>query len=167
MPVRVSPVGPLASRGAQPRGRQASTAFLLAPLLIVGSVVGGCAAGRSTGPEGVGARDKVEAGVWGGEHAGLTVTGEGAAVEFDCGHGAIGERLLLDGGNRFDLEGTFVLEQGGPVRPGQILPTSRARYTASIEGRKMKLTVTLIGSDERIGEFDLVLGESPRLFKCL
>jgi hypothetical protein len=172
VPACVSPrAEALASRGTRPgSGRPRSPLVLLASLLLLGSVAvvaGGCSAGADTSPAGDGGGEKVAAGVWGGEHAGVTVTQDGAVVEFDCAHGEIGARLLLDDSSRFDLPGTFVLEQGGPVRPGQILPTSEARYRASIDGRRMRLEVTLVGTGERIGAFELVLGESPRLLKCL
>jgi len=130
-----------------------------------------CAAAMSAGAreDGAGERfattTRVKTGVWGGEHVRLEVTDAGAAIEYDCGHGTIDERLVTDAGGRFSARGHHVRERGGPVRADEPPPPS-ARYAGRVTGKTMTLTVAIEGQKEPIGPFTLTYGADTALMKC-
>jgi hypothetical protein len=130
----------------------ATITLLLGLLAACGSAAGG-------------ERRALPAGAWGGDHIALAVTAEGAAVELDCAHGTVEERIEIDGDGRFDAGGTFVREHGGPVREGEE-DSQPARYAGRVEGRTMTLTITRAGG-EMLGPYELTRGRTPRLTKCL
>lgn len=108
----------------------------------------------------------VQAGAWGGEHAGLEVTGGGATAEFDCGRAVISRPLRLDRRGRFGVAGTYYEERGGPVRHGARDAGRPAHFAGRVRGGEMRLTVTLTDEKELIGRFVLVRGREPSLVKC-
>ncbi len=55
-------------------------------------------------------------GTWGGPHLRLTVDEHGVGLEFDCARGTIAKAPALDAQGRFDVEGRFLREHGGPVQ---------------------------------------------------
>src|SRR6266487_5167816 len=55
----------------------------------------------------------IGAGVWGGDHIRMEVSGNGATLEFDCAHGNISGPLTLDRLGRFQAKGSFTREHGG------------------------------------------------------
>lgn len=109
----------------------------------------------------------VATGVWGGAHINLEVSDGGARVEFDCAHGAINQKLTLDGSGAFDARGTFSKERGGPVRIDEKPASEPARYSGRVEGDTMTLNVTLSDSGTDLGSFTLKRGRPGRLTKCL
>src|SRR6266446_8100753 len=64
----------------------------------------------------VGRNKKLANGVWGGQHIRAEVTDKGAAIEFDCAHGAIDGPITMDDKGSFDVKGKFAAEHGGPTR---------------------------------------------------
>ena len=113
-------------------------------------------------------RSRLAAGVWGGPHIRLDVAEDGtAAVEFDCAHGAITEPIVPDGQGAFRAAGTFTREHPGPVREGREGAGRPAVYAGKVEGERMTLTITLAGSGEELGSYELIRGKTPRLTKCL
>ena len=117
-------------------------------------------------------------GNWGGQHVRLDANDSGAAVEFDCAHGTVDQRIELDGEGRFDLRGTFEVEAGGPATDATAAEEGvansnaagrgrPARYAGRVAGRTMTLTVTLAGADRPFGTFTLTHGAQARLNKCL
>jgi hypothetical protein len=104
--------------------------------------------------------------VWGGEHVRLVITGNRAEVEFDCAHGEIKGAVKAGPHGRFDLPGTFVRERGGPVRSDESESGEPARYSGTIEGDKMSLTITLSNNNEKLEDFSLTRGNEGQLFKC-
>jgi hypothetical protein len=110
-------------------------------------------------------RDATLTGAWGGDHASLTLTDHGGAVEYDCAHGSVTESMRTDGAGRFTAAGFHVREHGGPVREGEPVDSAAATYTGRVAGDRMTLTVR-VGADS-LGPFTLVRGASPRLYKCL
>ncbi|HUG53486.1 MAG TPA: hypothetical protein VMR21_07790 [Vicinamibacteria bacterium] len=124
------------------------------------SVGWGCADGRALGDP------RAPLGTWGGEHIRLEVTSSGATVEYDCAHGTVDEPIALDAEGRFAVEGTHVPESGGPQRDGEQLPVFPARFTGRVDGRTMRLTVTLVEGGV-VGTFRLAHGGAGRLLKCL
>jgi hypothetical protein len=117
---------------------------------------------------------------WGGQHISLSVGKNSTAIEYDCAHGTIDQRVELDKDGRFEALGMYEEEQGGPSQnisardeDGTLHPETgrhnlqEARYTGRITGQKMTLTVTLIKTNHRIGTFQLIKDATPRLRKCL
>lgn len=110
---------------------------------------------------------RVPAGVWGGEHIGIWVEQEGARIEYDCGSGTIDEPLLLDRRGRFAVKGTHYVAHGGPVRIGESLAGQPARYTGSLAGQTLTISVRLMNLPATVGTFRLQYNQEPRVVKCL
>ena len=136
------------------RGTRTAASVLLAVSLAAGCGKSGLAAPGQA----------VQRGGWGGDHVSMDVTGEGAALEFDCAHGRVTEVLTLDGGGRFDASGEYVAERPGPAREGDEEQRRPARYAGRVAGREMTLTVTSEGRE--IGSFTLAHGRAAVLRKC-
>ena len=109
---------------------------------------------------------KVALGLWGGDHVRMDIAEKGAELEFDCAHGSIDQPVLLDDQGRFEIKGVFVREHHGPIRVGREPKPEPALYTGKLQGTTMTLWVTLLGSNETIGTYSLVLGEQARVRKC-
>lgn len=109
---------------------------------------------------------RIATGAWGGQHITINVAESSATIEFDCANGQIDGPLTTDRRGRFDLKGTFSREHGGPVRGNEESNGQPARYVGWTDGKRMTLTVTLIGRKESLGTFNLTRGAEGRLFKC-
>ena len=105
---------------------------------------------------------------WGGEHIGLTVlSAGGATLEYDCAAGTIDQAIVAGSDGNFVVQGTHTRGHGGPSRDGEIPDRHPARYAGWTDGKEMRLTVTLTDTGEKLGDFTLVRGQSPRVFRCL
>jgi len=105
-------------------------------------------------------------GNWGGPHIQMSVNNGSAQIEYDCANGTITGPLKIDGRGRFDLRGRHKVERGGPTRIDEEAGGEPAKYTGWTDGKKMKLTITLVNSKTEIGAFELTRGEAGRVFKC-
>jgi hypothetical protein len=112
------------------------------------------------------ANRRLATGIWAGEHISLEVTEQGAKVEYDCAHGTIPRRILLDRRGRFDIVGQHAAEHGGPVRRDEQLTSLPVRFTGQVNGKRMTLTIRNSVTKELIGNFILYYGQEPRLMKC-
>ena len=157
------------------KGSQFSSLGLVLPLAFAFLAHQGSCRGSADKPAGnqVNAQENKQAagttvpeGIWGGVHIGMEVAGKSTAVEYDCAHGMISERLVLDGEGRFRARGTYVREHGGPVREGETPASHPASYSGNVSGKTMTLTVTLTDSSESIGTFTLTQGSEGQVFKC-
>ena len=110
--------------------------------------------------------DALTPGVWGGEHIRFEVTGRGARIEYDCAHGTIEGRIVVDGRGRFSVEGTHYEEHGGPVRAGEDEVSYPVRLSGVVGGSLMKLTVTRAGTRRVVGTFSLARDREANLDKC-
>jgi len=119
----------------------------------------GCASAPTT------AQSTVPVGVWGARGVNLDVSSTGGRIEYDCAHGSIDSPLSLDAGSRFDVRGTHVREQGGPI-PEHEPPGVPARYTGRLEEDSLTITVTLTDSKEVVGTFTLKRNSEGVLRKC-
>ena len=106
-------------------------------------------------------------GNWGGAHAGLEITAEGARIEYDCAHGTIDGPIVPDRAGRFAAAGIHTAEHGGPVREGEEGTGRPARYRGRVTGKRLTLAVTLTDTGEDLGTFTLTRDAPPRLTKCL
>ena len=118
-------------------------------------------------------------GTWAGPGIQLTVSEDGASLEYDCAHGTIDQRVTLDANGDFDLSGTYQTETGGPnqlsIAPEEassppskkVISGYAARYNGKVTGQTMTLSVTLNDRQHPVGTFKLVYGASSKLRKCI
>jgi hypothetical protein len=123
-------------------------------------LLAGCGSGSQ--PSGL-----VPQGTWGGDHVGLLLDATHGTLEFDCAHGTTSAPIPVDADGGFQAMGIFVREHGGPVRDGEIPDQHPARYMGTTDGKRMTLTVVLSDESQQMGPFELVLGGSPHVLKCL
>lgn len=103
---------------------------------------------------------------WAGSHISLTITVNGAKVDYDCAEGEILEPIRPVSG-RFSVRGIHRQGTGGPDGIDPIVIPRPARYDGVITNDRMNLTVTLTDRNERLGVFELRGGAEPQLVKCL
>ncbi len=103
-------------------------------------------------------------GVWGGAHIRFEVAESGATIEYDCAHGTIDSRILVDSAGRFSVMGRHYPERGGPVREGEGSTGQPVRITGRVGGSLMHINVTRAGVS--LGSFDLTRDNEGRIFKC-
>jgi hypothetical protein len=106
-------------------------------------------------------------GVWGGNSISAEVSDGGVSLEFDCAHGKIAKKVLLDGEGKFEIEGVYVAEKGGPVRVDEDQKGKPAIYTGTSDGKSLTLTIKLKDADEPVGTYNLTHGRTGRIRKCL
>jgi hypothetical protein len=110
------------------------------------------------------APDTLLPGVWGGNHIRFEVTDGGASIEYDCAHGTVSGRIVVDAAGRFNVAGTHYREHGGPVREGEDSNGQPVRLKGRVGGSLMSLTVTR--GREKIGTYSLTRDSDGRVFKC-
>src|SRR5258708_11510866 len=108
---------------------------------------------------------RLASGEWGGEHVRMSVGETGALLEFDCAHGGVDEALVVDEAGRFEANGRFVREHGGPTRKDEAEGGAPARYRGSAEGTSLVLEIAL-EEGPPLGPFRLTLGGRARIVKC-
>lgn len=108
----------------------------------------------------------VRAETWGGEHVRIEFKDGDGRVEFDCAHGTITDPLKTDSEGRFALNGTYVREGPGPIRLNVPRVSQPARYSGTIKGDEMSLSVTLNNTSQEIGTFTLTRGSEGLIRKC-
>ena len=107
------------------------------------------------------------AGVWGGKGIQLTVTENGAGIDYGCDSGTIDERLRTDSRGKFFARGTHAFGRGGPRHEGDPARKPRqARYEGVRTGDKLELKVLLPELNRNLGKFTLQLGQRPTLERC-
>jgi hypothetical protein len=109
---------------------------------------------------------KLPAGAWGGEHISLQVTNQGVTVEYDCAHGNIPSGIFVNRHGRFVVVGTHVEEHGGPVSAMESPNSYPVKFSGTISGKRMKLTIRRNDTKKVIGSFILFAGQEASLVKC-
>jgi hypothetical protein len=104
---------------------------------------------------------------WGGDHVGLIVLATGGTLEYDCASGTIDQPVVAATNGNFIAQGTHTIGHGGPIMVGEIPDRHPARYDGWTDGETMRLSVTLTDTGQKLGEYTLVRGQSPHVFKCL
>jgi hypothetical protein len=145
---------------ALPAGARAATHGSKSPVRRSTMTQGGKKAVRKRAP------DALTQGVWGGEHIRFEVTGRGANVEYDCAHGTVEGRIVVDRRGRFGVNGMHYEEHGGPVRADEDAAGYPVRLSGTVGGSLMKLTVTRAGTKRVIGTFSLARDREANLVKC-
>jgi hypothetical protein len=107
----------------------------------------------------------VTAGQWGGEGVSMTVTANGAHIEFSCAHADIAQPITVDASGQFNVTGTYVQEHGGPSLPDE--KGRPARFTGTTDGTKMSMTVTYTDDNSTVGSWTLVFGAPGKVVKCM
>ena len=105
-------------------------------------------------------------GTWGAQGIAMEVTDNGAEIGYDCAHGSITEKIVLDGQGHFSARGRHVREHPGPTRIDEDQNGQPATYRGAVNGDTMNLTVTLTDSNETVGTFTLTRGRGGRLRRC-
>jgi hypothetical protein len=101
-------------------------------------------------------------GMFGGNNAGLLADDTSAHVHIGCTNGDVHQPIVLDMNSRFDLPGEQNIT-AYPVGPGIFHP---ARFTGSIDGRTLTLTVTLTDTAVTLGPVFMTLDKEPNLGPC-
>ena len=108
---------------------------------------------------------RLPTGTWGGQHISMEVTARQTSIEYDCAHATIDLPIILDRHGRFNVRGRQFPEHGGPVRE-ESSEGYPARFSGEVKGNSMALRVENSATRELIGNFTVVYGAQPRLFKC-
>ncbi len=111
-------------------------------------------------------QNRVAAGEWGGQNVRMTVTGNGAQLEFSCSRGTIDEAIVVNDNGDFSAKGTFIAERPGPTREDNPPARQPATYSGSVKDQDMTLTVTINKTKEQAGSFTLSLGKPGRIRRC-
>ena len=126
--------------------------------LVLALALAGCATAPPSGPLG---------GNWGGRGIALMLEANGGRLEYDCAAGTIEGPLLPGPTGTFAASGTHTPNLGGPERIGQPRPSYPARYSGSVRGDEMRLSVEVPARDLNLGPFTLRRGAEPVLLRCL
>src|SRR5216110_1030729 len=102
------------------------------------------------------------AGTWGGDNAGLIADDTSAHVHIGCTYGNVHQAIVADAFGRFDVAGEHNIT-AHPVDAGVFHP---ARFTGSVRGRTMTLTVTLTDTAVTLGPVVLTFDREPKMGPC-
>jgi hypothetical protein len=101
-------------------------------------------------------------GTFGGTNAGLIADDTSAHVHIGCTYGDVHQPIVLVLNIRFDLLG----EQDITAYPVERVILLPARFTGSIDGRTMTLTVTLTDTAVTLGPAVMTLDKEPTMGPC-
>jgi len=102
------------------------------------------------------------AGTWGGDNAGMIVTGTDVHVHIGCTLGDALGPIHPDADGRFEVPATYNVD-AYPVDRGITHP---ATFTGRVVGKTMTLTVTLTDITRVLGPVTLTLGKEPKMGPC-
>ncbi|HEV7388307.1 MAG TPA: hypothetical protein VGN73_06835 [Gemmatimonadaceae bacterium] len=114
-----------------------------------------CSAATSTPTTGI-------VGTWGGDNAGMIVTGTDVHVHIGCTLGDAVGPIATDANGRFEATGTYNVD-AYPVDRGIVHP---ARFSGQIVDQTMTLTVTLTDTARVLGPVTLIYGKEPKMGPC-
>jgi hypothetical protein len=106
----------------------------------------------------------VTRGDWGGSEVAMSVTENGATIQFDCANGTITKKLGTKRDGTFTAEGTYMRNGPGPIRVGQ--EGLAVTFKGKVTGQVMKLTMTDVKTGEILGDYTVTKGQSTRLHRC-
>jgi hypothetical protein len=101
-------------------------------------------------------------GVFGGEHAQLTLDAQGGQLDFDCAAGTITEPLRLGADGLFALHGTY-LQGSGVELPDPPKPVD-AIYAGTLVGNTISLQI--FTPSGVLGPFRLIKNATATIFHC-
>ena len=108
----------------------------------------------------------VSQGNWGANGIRFAVEENDVQIEYDCANGVINEKLMINEKGEFKANGSHTVESFGPIREDNPPKPKPAHYEGKVSGETMTLTVTLTETKEKIADFTLERGKTPRLHKC-
>jgi hypothetical protein len=134
-----------------------NTSWSAAALLVLGFNAGASGSSQATLPTGI----------WGGQGIQLTVTDDGARLDYGCDSGTIDGRVQLDSSGKFVARGSHTFGQGGPRGRGDsAVKVHKASFEGTQEGKTLRLTVLLPELKRKLGDFALQLGRRASLERC-
>jgi hypothetical protein len=101
-------------------------------------------------------------GTWGGDNAGMIITGTDIHVHIGCTLGDAVGPIHPDADGRFEIDGTYNVD-AYPIDRGITHP---AKFSGRIIGSTMTLTVTLTDITRVLGPVALVYGKEPKMGPC-
>src|SRR5687768_16965627 len=101
-------------------------------------------------------------GTWGGENAGLIVSGNDVHVHIGCTLGNTVAPIHPDANGRFEVSGTYNVD-AYPVDRGITHP---AIFSGQIVGKTMTLRVALTDTARALGPVTLTYGKEPKMGPC-
>jgi hypothetical protein len=101
-------------------------------------------------------------GTWGGDNAGMIITGTDIHVHIGCTVGDAKGPIVPDADGRFQIDATYNVD-AYPIDRGITHP---ATFTGHIIGSTMTLTVTLTDTARVLGPVALVYGKEPKMGPC-
>ncbi|HEY0810295.1 MAG TPA: hypothetical protein VGD49_09045 [Longimicrobiales bacterium] len=111
-------------------------------------------------------RDRISAGTWGGDNAGIIVEDSIAHIHIGCTLGNFPAPIALDVNGRFLVEGEYVL-RAYPVQMGPALP---ARLSGSVDNSRLTFTVVVNDTVEHrtttLGPTTVVYQRPPAMQNC-
>ena len=108
----------------------------------------------------------VTPGNWGGSGIGVTIEKKAVKIQYDCAEGELRGPLKTDKAGNFKVEGLHTRHAFGPIRLNNLPKAEPALFEGKITGKVMKFKVTLIKTNEIVGEFTLERGKTGRLHRC-
>ncbi len=102
------------------------------------------------------------AGTWGGDNAGLIVSNTDVHIHIGCTLGDAVGPIRPDANGQFEATGVYNVD-AYPIDRGITHP---ARFTGTINGQTMTLTVTLTDTARVLGPVKLVFGVEPKMGPC-
>lgn len=109
----------------------------------------------------------VATGNWGAGGIGFAVEKKSVSIQFDCAEAEIREPLMADKAGAFKVKGFYKAHSPGPIRLNNLPKDQPALFEGKITGKVMKLKITLVDSDDVIGEYTVELGKTGRMHRCL
>lgn len=104
---------------------------------------------------------------WGSRDARVSVEKEQTVIEFSCASGLIKGRLKVDKKGNFAADGTYTGRSHGPIRVGFEPKPEPVRYTGSIKGKTMILTIDFPNSERMSPSYELEKGKTDdRFVRC-
>jgi hypothetical protein len=100
-------------------------------------------------------------GTWGGDNAGAIVDESAMHLHIGCTLGDA-PRPTLKFPGRFEVLGEYNVD-AYPVNLGEVHP---ARFSGTVVGRVMRVTVVLTDIDRTIGPVEVTLGKEPQMGPC-
>jgi hypothetical protein len=101
-------------------------------------------------------------GTWGGDDAGLIASDTSAHVHIGCTLGDTSTPIRPDARGNFDVSGTYNVD-AYPIDRGILHP---ARFTGTVSGNELTITVTLVDTGAQLGPVRLVRGKEPKMGPC-
>ena len=108
----------------------------------------------------------VAPGNWGAAGVGMVVDKESVKIQFDCAAGEIRQQLRMDKKGNFKVDGFYKRGTFGPIRLDNLPKFEPARYEGKITGKVVKFKITLLDTNEVIGEFTVERDKPARLHRC-